>query len=660
MATPSLGDVYVDVHANTDEFEPELKRGLEDAAREAEGGADNAGRDLGDSMADSMADELKRHGKDLGDAIEFSVRGRRLTFRPRVHYDVRDSRGRFAKVITDEIEEAVAGAAGPNGPFRRLGEAFADAIGASFNISGRSPLIALLVPVIGAIVGLVVAALQTVSVLGAALATLPALLGSIALQAGVTALAFDGMGKALSLAFAAENPQQVLEAIKDLAPAAQTFVRSLLPLEDLFRDLKFIAQQNFFKAFGTNLAATIRVLEPLLRGGFAQTATAMGNLFAQLTAFFRSPTFVSFLSDVIPATTRWLERFGPRFTTFLMGLIALADAAIPFLEDMGNIVTNELALVGEKLLAISQDESFQQWLDRMASTLGTVFELLFQATGFIVTFLGELDKAGGQAVIQELADAFSLLTFVLASPVGQKAMEGIVNLAIIGIKVFTGLVITILALIGAFEFMAEAIGAFLAWVVPAIRDAFYAMGKVVSDFFNWLLGGTKNMVVGAMENVDRLVATARALPNRIINAIGNLGQRMYNAGKNALLGLIRGIRDQFGALWNAMKDAMGIVGGFLTNSPAKYGPLSGRGAPEARGRRLVDDFAAGMLAEIPNLRSTSSEVTSSVVFGPNSIQMQFHGPVPTQSQARGVGAAVGSSAAGIIAQRNTRLAVRAL
>lgn len=660
MATPSLGDVYVDVHANTDTFEPDLKRGLADAAREAEDGADDAGKDLGGSMSESMADELRRHGKDLGDAIEFSVRGRRLTFRPRVHYDVRDSRGRFAKVITDEIEEAVAGAAGPNGPFRRLGEAFADAIGASFNISGRSPLIALLVPVIGAIVGLVVAALQAVSVLGAALATLPALIASIGLQAGVTALAFDGMGKALSGAFNAKNPQEVLAAIQDLAPAAQTFVRSLLPLQDLFRDLKFIAQQNFFKAFGTSLATTIRALEPLLRGGFAQTATAMGRLFAQLTDFFRSPTFVSFLRDVIPATTRWLERFGPRFTTFLMGLIALADAAIPFMERMGNILTNELALIGTKFLEISKDPDFQQWLDRMARTLGTVFELLFQATGFIVTFLAELDKAGGETVIAELATAFLMLSAVLASPVGQKAMEALVTIAINGIKIFTGLVIVILAVAAAFQFMGEAIAAFLSWAGTGIRDAFYAMGKVISEFFNWLLGGSKKAIEGAQENISQLVATAKALPNRIINAISGLGQRMYNAGRNAILGLIRGIRDQFGALWNALRDAMGIVGGFLPSSPAKFGPLSGKGAPEARGHRLIDDFAAGMMAEVPNLRTTSSEATSNVVFGPNSIQMQFHGPTPTQSQARGVGTMLGNTAAGIIAQRDTRLAVRAM
>src|SRR5688572_23077985 len=116
MATPSLGDVYVDVHANTDTFEPDLQRGLADAAREAEGGADDAGRDLGESMSDSMADELRRHGRDLGDAIGDSVRGRRVNIKPRLYYDVRDRRGRFAKLISDEIEEAVTAAAGPNGP----------------------------------------------------------------------------------------------------------------------------------------------------------------------------------------------------------------------------------------------------------------------------------------------------------------------------------------------------------------------------------------------------------------------------------------------------------------------------------------------------------------------------------------------------------------
>lgn len=661
----SLGDAFIEVHADTKPFDRELSKEIRDSSRDAEDALDDAGKDMGATMADSITEELGRHGKDFGKSIEDSIGKETVTVKPkRVYYDVRDRRGRFARSIgdeiADEIGDALVRASGPGGPFSRIGTVISDAIGASFNVSGRSPLIALLVPLVAAIVGVVGAALQAVSVLAALLATLPALLGSIALQVGVVALAFDGMGDAMKAAFTAKDPRDLEVALRKLTPAAQDFVRSLVPLRGLFQALKFIAQENFFKAFGTSLADTLTALGPLLRGGFATTATAMGQLFAGLADFFRSKVFVEFVRDVFPATAAFLKQLGPDLVTFLTGLFALADAALPFLEDFGRLVLNALSVLGYNLLTIAQDPDFQKWLDRMSASLKDVIDFLFAFTGFVSTFLSELDKAGGAELIQELTAALVMLGAFLASPLGQKAMEGLVQFGISGIQVFTGLTIVLLSLVGAVQFMGEAIAAFLTWALTGIRDFLFMIGKAVSDFFNWLLGGSQQLINTAITNANKFATIAASLPRRILNALGDLGQRMFNAGRNALLSFIRGIRSQFPNLWSAMGEAIGIVGDFLTNSPAKEGPLSGTGAPSHRGQRLVQDFAKGILSEIPTLRDASATTTSNVVFGPNSIRMDFHGPTPTQSQARSVGNTIGTTAAGIIAARNTRLAVRAL
>jgi hypothetical protein len=186
------------------------------------------------------------------------------------------------------------------------------------------------------------------------------------------------------------------------------------------------------------------------------------------------------------------------------------------------------------------------------------------------------------------------------------------------------------------------------------------IGKAISDFFNEVLGKGKSFITGAIEFSNRLVAFVGKLPGRIIAALGDIGQRMLNAGRNIIQGLINGIKEKLGALWNAMKEAMNIVAGFLPGSPAKEGPLSGSGYSLRRGQRMMQDFMTGIGSEIPALRTASAEATSNVIFGPNSIQMQFHGPVPNEGQARRAGATMGTSAAGIIAARNTRLAVRTL
>jgi hypothetical protein len=68
----------------------------------------------------------------------------------------------------------------------------------------------------------------------------------------------------------------------------------------------------------------------------------------------------------------------------------------------------------------------------------------------------------------------------------------------------------------------------------------------------------------------------------------------------------------------------------------------------------------GIQSEIPALRETTANATSNIVFGRDAVQVNFRGALPTESQARTVGAAVGNGAANIIAARNTRLAVRTL
>ena len=657
----SIGDVYIDVHANNAPFDREIGSNLERSADAAEGNLNRTGKDFGDKIADSMTEELGRHGKDFGRAIEDSTRGTTVRVRSDIDYhNVRDSRGRFAKRITDEIADALTDAAGPRGPFARVGGVITDAIAAGFNVSGKSPLLPFLVPLVGAIIGLVTAALQAIGVLGAALAALPALLTAIGLQAGTLVMAFSGVGTAISKAFASEDPEELEAALANLTPAAQAFVRSLLPIRDIFQDIQRMVQERFFIAFGDSLANAARALAPILRGGFGTLATSMGNLFRQLADFFGSPTFVEFVRNVFPATARFLAQLGPGLVTFLTGLIDIANAALPFLTSMGTIITNTLAQIGLNLTDIANDPAFNQWLKDMGVTLGSVVELLFTASNFIAAFLGALNAAGGDDVIMELANAFAQLAAFLASPVGVEGMKALVNISIIGIQVFFGLVEALFAVLAAFSFMSEAIAAFLSWAGQGIVDFFTWVGQSIVDFYNWVTGKGKEFVTGAAESANRLVGFVAKLPGRIIGALGDLGQRMFNAGRNLIESLGNGIREQFGSLWNVMKEAADIVGRFLPGSPAKVGPLSGSGYSLLRGQRMIQDFAAGISMEGAALRTASAEATSNVIFGPNSIQMRFSGPVPNEGQARRAGAAMGTSAAGIIAARDARLAMRSL
>lgn len=663
----SIGDAYIDVHANTDKFEPELERDLGHVAEDADKALDRTGKQFGDKITDSASGEIRRRGgKSFGRAIEDATRRTEVRIRSAFRFDgMRDAfRRRFRRdlgpTITDEIGNALDRAASNGGIFNKLTAAVGDAVGAGFNVSGKSPLIAILIPVFLAIGALIAAAIQAVNALVAIAITLPALLTSIGLQVGVVVIAFKGMGEAIQGAFAAKNAKELNEAIKGLTPSAQAFVKSLLPLRELFKTIKTVVQENFFKALGSIIPMLQKALGPTLVHGFARVATSMGFLFRELANFFASPMFVNFVQRVIPATTDWLSRFGPAFVDLLKGLIAMANVALPFLVDIGKQVAGFMTLLGLEWQRFAKDPAFQQWLKDMSDTVQSLFELLEGAFAFLMVFMSELNKAGGNQVIDKITEALFMLAGFLQSEAGQKALEGLIHLVIFGVESFTGLLIAILFVVGALE-------AFFEWLTgtfaPGFLGVMQSIGQAVVDAATFIGVWIERIIhwLGNWINKGgQVLSWFKSLPGRIVAALGNVGSILINAGRSLIEGLMNGIRQKFQPLTDLIHSIANVIGRFLPGSPAKEGPLAGSGYSLLRGQRMMQDFIKGIEMETPNLRNATMSATSNVVFGRDSVQMTFQGPVPDQSQARTVGAAMGLSAANLIAARNTRLAVRSL
>ena len=394
-------------------------------------------------------------------------------------------------------------------------------------------------------------------------------------------------------------------------------------------------------------------LGPLLRGGFAELATAMGVLFRDLGMFFASPTFKEFVQRLFPATIEFLRFFGPNFIKFLDGLVKLSSRILPFLNTLGRMLGGTLFQLGDFFDRLSRSSTFQAWLDSMTKTLDLVLELVGTVIEFFAVLFAQLDAAGGKDVIQSLVDAIGLLAFLLSTDVGQKALEGLIHLAILSIQVFTGLLLAILLVSATLEAFGE-------WVVhtaiPAIGGALEWLGGkavTVGKFFVDLW----HSVTGAFSNVETAV---RSLPGRILAAIGNLGSLLINAGRNLIDGFIEGIKSRAQALISVVSNLIHQAMSFFPGSPAEKGPLSGEGYSLNRGQRMMEDFAKGIRMEIPTIQAASSEATSNIIFGPNSIRVGFEGALPTQEQAMQTGSAVGAGINGQLAARNTRLAVRTL
>jgi phage-related protein len=671
----AIGDAYVDIHGNMDPLDRDLAREAGKIERDADREFKDAGEAIGESMADSASAEFGRHGRDFGRRLQEDIRARPIRVRQKVDVDLDYDVDR----VGSEIHRAVSEAISPGGPIdivgRKLGLALGDAFGAGFGVSGRSALIPFIVLLVGVIVALVLAAVQAVNALVAMLTTIPALLLAVGLQVGVLVLAFKGMGTAISGAFAAKNAKELNEAIKDLTPSAQAFVKTLLPLRDLFKYLRDITQEAFFKELGPIISELQAALGATLGFKLGDLAAALGRFARSFALVFASPSFQKLLDEIIPATVRWLDKFGPGFAAFLIGWIDLANASLPFFEKLGGGLASVLQKLGEWFTEISKSPEFQEWLDDMYETLKAVGDLLLAASQFVASFMDALNKEGGTQLIKDLAREFVVLAEFFQSEAGQKGMRAFLVI-LTGILVVTsGLILLIFTFLGAvqafFDFLVNevgpAIGDFFSWLGETIAggfDGISAAGLAAKTFLLETVESMKASWRGLQESVTNritsLIETAKSIPGRIKDALGNLKDLLFQAGRSLIQGLIDGIRSMFGALGNTAGNVVSKITAFLPGSPAEEGPLSGEGYALTRGRHLIQDLVKGIQMEVPAMRTSTENAVSNITFGPGSVSVGFQGVVPTPEQARVTGAAAGQGILGQLAARNIRLAVRTL
>lgn len=669
------------MHVDTDEVADEFEDGLDDAGKRG----DVKMKKIGEEWSETLDTEIQKGVKDTGEKMARTVTSDfdRAGFKPTKFVSEFDSNGslvrRWVTEIEDKMERAVREEVSSGG-FKKVGLAIGDAVGSGFNVSGRSPLIAFLIPLVGFIAEAIGAAIQGAGALVALLTIVPSLIGAIIVQAGTLFLAFKGVGGAIQGAFAAKNAKELQEAIKNLTPSAQEFVKSLLPLKDVFKDIQAGAQESFFSTFGNSVTVAAKKLQGPLMNAVIDVGQALGRLGRTVVTFFADPVFLRFFDQLIPATVRWLDKFSPAISTFLTGLANLGSAVTPLLEWFGEKFNEGLASFGQWLSDLSQDKDFLNWLEEMKVTLGNLWEALSAITGAITELVSTINDAGGDTFLTDLAEQFERLKMFFETDLGQKSIEGLIHVIQILAYAFVFLVFGVLGFLTLLELTAEFIkNGLIPWITDfftnTLPEFFNSIYQGFLNLYQWVLGfftGLFPWFVGWLQGlasqvgewfanqIERVKIWAQSLPGAIEAAFWNVVYTLYNAGRNIIQGLINGILSMLGPVGGAMSTIMSKIRAFLPFSPAKEGPLSGEGDPLKSGQRIGDRLAEGIEMSTPNIESASSTAISGVVVGAGAVQMNFYGNAPSRSEASAIGNAAGSSLADTINQRNARLSVRTM
>jgi hypothetical protein len=129
--------------------------------------------------------------------------------------------------------------------------------------------------------------------------------------------------------------------------------------------------------------------------------------------------------------------------------------------------------------------------------------------------------------------------------------------------------------------------------ISGISSTWSSIWSGIGSFFSGIWSGITTAV---RTGVDTVVRTISGIRDTIGGIVSGIGTWLADAGRSLIQGFIDGISGMIGAVGDAVGGIMDFVGGFFPHSPAKWGPLSGRGWTRIGegGGSLISQFVGGI------------------------------------------------------------------
>ena len=382
----SLGDAFIEVHADTDKLAPEIEAGTKKAAEEAEarddfGGfvkaADKAGSRAGNEFGKSFIRDASGRLRD--------EKGRFVNDGERIGKEVGDKMG---DKLGDELEKKV------KGRVSRLGGIVAPAWIRTIGV-----WIAAIAP---AAIQLVATLAPAVGIIGA---LVPAAIGGAA-AVGILHIAFGGLSDIVKESDT--NVAQFNKDVSQLGPSTQQFVRGLVKLKPALKDFRVNIQDAFFSGFGRNnlfgnITTALSRLSPVLDNVSRTLGDQLGNAVGTLL----SSKSIGKLVDIFNSFDGTLKHLGPILTNIINAFLTIGKVASPLLE----------SLIGGFDRATKRFDNFIQktaangQLKKFFDSAGIAFNLLLKLAGSLLKIVGDIldsaNKAGGGTTILTFFDTLA-------------------------------------------------------------------------------------------------------------------------------------------------------------------------------------------------------------------------------------------------------------
>lgn len=637
MTLPHPGDIgraEIEVGADTSHFPGEAKRGVEAALSDVDPSFKKAGEDWGDTASTSLGERMKSRVPEIVNKAISEINRTKIKEKIKIEPDydkdeVRKVTHGIAQTIENELANGGIGSA--------LTSVIGDAVGAAFNVSGKSPLIYLLIPTFGALGAAITALVGLVYALGAALLTLPAIIGSLLLQFGALYLIFKDIGAIATKAFAAQNIYELAAAFKGVDPYIQNFILELIYIRDAFKGITGYLSVEFFKTLGNTLLDIFDINRYTLFKGLYDLSGQLGTFFATIGKAFEGPEWLKLLGDLFKITKDFLVENGPAVKNFLLGLFKFVDSLTDDAGRIGHLFNTFLTFLGGFLDKLATNKDFQDFMAKLPDMLAAGSGALGAFFDLILAILNSLSQEEWIQFFNAFAFLIELLADFFKSDVGQESMKTFIEI--------------LLGLTFVFEILVGAIG-----------DVLAAIGWL-ADGITWIGDHFTELIHKFMNGRDFLASVGQAFLTVRDNIVGAFTTLIHDApgwGVKVVQGFIDGALSKIPGVKDAFHFIAEAAAAFMPHSPAKAGPLSGSGAPQARGAAMIRDFSKGILDNVNQVSNATTTAMNNVNFGTGAVIANFYGAQPTGDQARMLGTAVGNGIGDQLLARNARLAVRTM
>lgn len=316
---------------------------------------------------------------------------------------------------------------------------------------------------------------------------------------------------------------------------------------------------NHFKPFHDIVLAIGRAL----RTAFGAVMNVLRPVFTWLNAH---PVFRNLAIAVTAATIA----FGP-----IGGTIVAVGAAFVFLYQKCKAFRDLIANVGHFFAAI--------WHMAMNAASQAIHGFVSGPLAFIKQEIAQFKQWWGshsREIKQVWGNAW-------------RAIKTIVSIAIIALDAVIKPFLTMIETEFKVAWTIIRYATVMAW--HTIRDVIRTVINVIEDIIGVVLDVITGHWSKAWQDLKKLAMDGlNGVKSIIMDGVKDFASLLYNAGRSLLQGLINGIKSMLGAVTGVVSGVAGKIAGFFGLSPAKWGPLSGKGAPEVRGRHLAEDLAKGI------------------------------------------------------------------